>query len=209
MKTLILVRRFLSILFSNMASEADLSLSNLTIESDDTCITSATGKGKGKGKGKKGRGKAAYTTYMHSCLAYLENKEDSTEVYCIYCKPPNKIYSLLVTTNFRLHLRTAHQITIKVEPSKLKSEVLDQLSQLYLQAEASGQTEEIDCQVFRRYLSTEAIQEALVSLIVVRGLAFQAVEWPKLHVLCQTLNPEAKDFIVIAYSTVAKKIKDS
>jgi hypothetical protein len=49
----------------------------------------------------------------------------------------------------------------------------------------------------------------LVSLIVVRGLAFRAVEWPELHVLCQTLNPEAKDFIVTAHSTVAKKIEDS
>ena len=46
-------------------------------------------------------------------------------------------------------------------------------------------------------------------MIVVRGLAFRAVEWPELHVLCQTLNLEAKDFIVTAHSTVAKKIEDS
>jgi len=73
----------------------------------------------------------------------------------------------------------------------------------------SGQTEEIDAQVFRKHLNQDTINEALVSLVVVRNLPFRIVEWPEFHTLCQVLNPESSDFITTAHSEVGKKIEES
>jgi len=81
------------------------------------------------------------------------------------------------------------------------------LKELYHQAESSGQTSEIDTQVFRKQLNQDVINEALVSLIVVRNLPFSTVEWPEFHTFCQVLNPESKDFVTTTHSQVKNKIK--
>ena len=93
--------------------------------------------------------------------------------------------------------------------SPVQAEVIQQLQQLYLKVEESGQTQEINTQVFRKYLNLDAIKEALVSLIVVRSLPFRLVEWPEFHVLCQLLNPEAKGVMTTAYSTVSNLLNES
>jgi hypothetical protein len=109
----------------------------------------------------------------------------------------------------RAHLQTKHAIIIEREPGLIQATTVQQLQQLYLQADSSGQTEEIDAQVFRKHLNQDAINEALVSLIVVRCLPFRTIEWPKFHTFCQVLNPESFDFITIAHSQIGKKIKES
>jgi hypothetical protein len=91
----------------------------------------------------------------------------------------------------------------------IQATTVQQLQQLYLQADASGQTEEINAQVFQKHLNQDTIDEALVSLIVVQSLPFQTVEWPEFHTFCQVLNPESSDFITTAHSQVGKKIKES
>jgi hypothetical protein len=101
---------------------------------------------------------------------------------------------------YQKHLRSKHEIIVKVAPSPIQAATIQQLQQLYLRAESSGQTEEIDTQIFRKRLNQDAIDEALVSLIVVRNLSFRTVEWPKFHTLCQVLNPESYDFITAAHS---------
>ena len=53
------------------------------------------------------------------------------------------------------------------------------------------------------------INEALVSLVVVRNLPFRAVEWPEFHTLCRTLNPESSGFITTAHSQLARQISSS
>ena len=82
------------------------------------------------------------------------------------------------------HLAKAHEIIVEKATKKIQAAVIQQLQQLYLQAEVSGQTNEIDTQVFQSFLNQEVIDEALVSLIVVRNLPFRMVEWPKFHTLC-------------------------
>ena len=81
------------------------------------------------------------------------------------------------------------------------------MKELYHQAESSGQTSEIDTQVFRKQLDQDVINEALVSLIVVRNLPFSTVEWPEFHTFCQVLNPESKDFVTTTHSQVKNKIE--
>ena len=86
------------------------------------------------------------------------------------------IYKTIVTTNIQAYLQTKHAIIIKQEPSLIQATTVQQLQQLYLRADLSGQTEEIDAQVFRKYLNQDTINEALVSLIVIQSLPFQTVE---------------------------------
>jgi hypothetical protein len=74
-------------------------------------------------------------------------------------------------------------------------------------AQSSGQTEQIDTQVYRKHLNQDMINEALITLIIVRNLPFRLIKWPEFHILCQILNPELSDFITATYSQITKKIK--
>ena len=91
----------------------------------------------------------------------------------------------------------------------IRAQALKQLKELYSRAESTGQTSDIDSHVFLKYLNQDIINKALVSLIVIRNLPFQFVEWPETHTLCQVLNPEAYRTITTAHSEVHKKIKES
>jgi hypothetical protein len=87
--------------------------------------------------------------------------------------------------------------------------VAEQLKQLYTQAERTDSTSEVDKQVFCKRLDNTTINEALVSLIVIRNLPFRLVEWPEFHTFCQVLNPESYDTLNTAHSTIRTKIKDA
>ena len=115
----------------------------------------------------------------------------------------------MAPTNLRSHLKSKHAIFVEVTLSQIQSKALEQLKELYNRAELSGQTEEIDSRVFSRQLDLDVINEALVSLIVVRNLPFRAVEWPEFHAFCQVLNPQSKGMVTTAHSQVAKKIEES
>ena len=66
--------------------------------------------------------------------------------------------------------------------------------------QSSGQTEDIDSQVFKNYLNQNVINEVLISLIVIWNLPLQMVEWPEFHNLCSVLNPKSDSFITTAHS---------
>ena len=177
-----------------MASEPDSSL----FEHSSTQDSSQT----------RTRGPSAHTTWIHSRTARETDREDPKLKYCIHCTT-TPIYATSVTTNMRKHLLSKHQIDIERDPGLIQAATIQQLQQLYLRAELSGQTEDINTQVFRKHLDQDTIDEALVSLIVVRNLPFRTVEWPEFHTFCQVLNPESSSFITTAHSQVGKKIEES
>jgi hypothetical protein len=107
----------------------------------------------------------------------------------------------------RNHLKSKHQISIEAIPGIIQQTTINQLQRLYAKAESLGQTQQIDIQAFRKILNQDIIDEALVSLIVLRNLPFSLVEWPEFHTLCQVLNPESDRYIVTAHSTVPRKIE--
>src|SRR5271165_2545510 len=129
--------------------------------------------------------------------------------YCKYCQEDSKdpVYGTTNSQNMRMHIKRKHQIDIELSSSQVQTAALQQLKELYYQAESSSQTSEIDTQVFRKQLDQDVINEALVSLIVVQNLPFTAVEWPELHAFCQVLNPELKDFVTTTHSQVKNKIE--
>ena len=91
----------------------------------------------------------------------------------------------------------------------MQAAILENLHQLYIKADSLGQTEELNTQVLQKILNQDIINEALVSLIVVRNLSFCFVEWPEFHAFCQVLNPKSADYLITAHSTVPKLIERS
>ena len=135
-----------------MSSKADLSLFIHSITQESTQP--------------KGRSRSAYTTWVYSRTVYETDGEDPKYRYCIYCTT-TPIYKTYTTGNLRNHLKSKHEIIVERELSLVQSEVIKQLEQLYLQAEQSSETDQIDSQVFQKFLDQDVINEALVSLIVV------------------------------------------
>jgi len=177
-----------------MASEADSSLFERLATQDSSQTRT--------------RGPSAHTTWIHSRTARDTDGEDLKLKYCIHCTT-TPIYGTSVTTNMRRHLLLKHQIDIERDPGPIQVATIQQLQQLYLRAELSGQTEDIDTQVFRKHLNQDAIDESLVLLIVVRNLPFRMVRWPEFHTFCQVLNPESSGYITTVHSQVTKKIEQS
>ena len=128
--------------------------------------------------------------------------------YCIYCKG-DTVYSSDVTTNFRRHLHTKHSIEVFPESSPLKIEIAEQFQKLWRRVKEEGRTEEIGNEIFEKYLDQEVVNEALVSLIVVRNLPSRVVEWPEFHALCLALNPQASTKLKTAHSTIPQLIQTS
>jgi hypothetical protein len=86
------------------------------------------------------------------------------------------------------HILGAHQIVVEKKVSAQQAIVVQQLKQFYHQAQAIGETDDLDAQILKDHLNKAVITEALISLIVVRNLAYAIVEWPEFHTLCQALN---------------------
>lgn len=178
-----------------MDSEPDSSLASPSIDLESTISHL-----------KKGRG-PAHTTWIHARLP--QEGEDgygtSQTKYCIHCE--GVPYGTSVTTNMRHHLRTKHDITVETLPGAVQKATIDQLQKLYNKAESSGHTKEIDDQVLQKFIRQEVINEALVTLIIVRNLSFRLVEWPEFHALCRVLNPMSESYLISAHSTVPKRIE--
>jgi hypothetical protein len=118
-------------------------------------------------------------------------------------------YGAPVASNIRKHLLAKHKIDVPVEPSRIQAKTLEKLQQLYIKANDSGETEEIDNQVFLLYLDKDIVIKALVLLIVSNNLSYRLVESPDFYVFCQVLNPKASDVVPQAHSTVGKKILEA
>jgi hypothetical protein len=155
--------------------------------------------------------RSARTTWAHTRSARDGERAYDGKAsikYCIHCTEPSS-YGNSVTTNMRHHLRSKHQISVEIAPAPVQQATIDQLQRLYIKAESSNQTQQIDTQVFRKVLNQDVIDEALVSLIVVRNLSFRLVESPEFHALCRVLNPESYDYIITSHSSIPRKIERS
>ena len=89
-----------------------------------------------------------------------------------------------------------------------KDEIIGQFCQLLKQAGEQGHTEEIEEEVMRKTLVQDAIDNALVDLIVMHNLPYRLVEWPEFHTFCMTLNPQAIDCLCRAHSTIPKVLTE-
>jgi hypothetical protein len=107
------------------------------------------------------------------------------------------------------HLLGRHEVVIPKQSSKNQVVVRQQLKQYYYQAEASGDTIELDSEILRSCLNKVVITEALISLIVVQNLSFCLAEWPEFHTLCQALNRESEGIITMSHSGIYNQVSEA
>jgi hypothetical protein len=139
--------------------------------------------------------------------------EDQSHLYCTHC-PSDPTYEDYGegpfhgnhAENMKKHLKRHHEIIIEKALSKNQVEVNYQLRQLYYQAEATGNTNELDIEILKAQLNKAVITEALITLIVVRNLSFCLAEWPEFHTLCQALNPECTGIITTTHSRIYTQV---
>jgi len=125
-------------------------------------------------------------------------------MYCTYCG-----YSTPVATNFRRHLREKHTLECESTPLTQREDISQSFERLYRKAAMIGREKEIEQACFDKVVNQDVVNEALVSLIVVRNLAYRAVEWPEFHHLCMALNSRSLSLLPSSHSTMAGLISQS
>jgi len=124
--------------------------------------------------------------------------------YCSLCT-----YSASSTTNIRYHLHSKHQIESDKAIPRTKATAASQLQDLWKQASADNQSNELNSLILKSILNKQVLDQALINLIVVRNLPFRIVEWPEFHAFCQALNPESVSYVTTAHSAVSTLIQNS
>ena len=120
--------------------------------------------------------------------------------------PYSSSTSLAMTKHIQRHHPT---ITIEKLLSKKQEAVQQQLQQLYIQAKANGEIDGFHLEVLGACLNDEVVLEALITLIVVRNLSYNLVEWAEFYTLCQALNKACIGRIPTSHSTVHIKTEDA
>ena len=100
-------------------------------------------------------------------------------------------------------------VTITKSPSKKQQAIQEQLQQLYIQVKESEDLDEFHLEVLKARLSDRVVLEALVTLIVVRNLSYNLVEWAEFHTLYQALNKAYKGRILTSHSIIYIKTRDA
>jgi len=67
-------------------------------------------------------------------------------------------------------------INLKASVSKNQLAIQQQLKDIYRQASATGDTEELDLQILKKSINKAALIKALISLIIIYNLSFYIVE---------------------------------
>ena len=110
-----------------MASEADSSL--LVPSTTQVSIQSGS---------KRSKSQSTSVVWDHCRTARDTEKKENK--YCKYCQEDSEdlVYNTTNSQNMRMHIKRKHQIDIELSPSQVQIAALQQLKELYHQAESSG-----------------------------------------------------------------------
>ncbi len=100
-----------------------------------------------------------------------EREKNRVLLYCKYC-PPDNTYTNTITTNFRTHLQTRHNIVVEKQQNAIFQTSHKDFDQLYNKLSQTGQIQEFTTKVLEKTLDRRMINEALVSLIVIWNFLF-------------------------------------
>jgi hypothetical protein len=108
------------------------------------------------------------------------------------------------------HIKRHHkEVSLEKSLSKNQGAVNQQIKELYRHAQGLGNIEEFDLEVLEACLNPMVLTEALITLIVVRNLSYNIVEWPEFHTLCQVLNKACEGIIPKSHSRASNKVKEA
>jgi hypothetical protein len=154
----------------------------------------------------KGKKTSTIWTHTREPLEY----EDQELLYCSYCELDNQPHGAKTASSMTKHIRSKHK-AVQLEKVLTKSQeiVRQQLKSIYCQAAATGDTEELDAKILKKSINQDALNEALVTLIVVHNLSFCMVEWAAFHTFCQVLNEACEGKITTSHSVVRTRVGES
>jgi hypothetical protein len=118
-------------------------------------------------------------------------------LYCRHCSETNT-YVAPSTTNLGRHLEKVHSIVSSSSVPLVRQQAEKQLQSL---VEKLG--------VESHQTDKAIIDEALVSLVVVRSLPFNIAQWPEFHAYSMALNPEATSILAKTHTQLPKLISES
>ena len=95
---------------------------------------------------------------------------------------------------------------MEASDSSTKVAVYEKLKQLYNKASTQSNITKFNSYILKKILNKDVIKQALLNLIIIYNLPFQAVKWPELYILYQALNPELRSYILVSYTTITKII---
>ncbi|KAK9320273.1 hypothetical protein V1517DRAFT_329795 [Lipomyces orientalis] len=129
--------------------------------------------------------------------------------YCKLCLNPS--YSCQSLISARYHLRHSHQIRVADTETKAKRLREDRLQNIWAMAEEKNLAlaREREANGLQAVLNKQALQQALVQLIVLRNLPYNAVEWPELQALLMTVNYTVGPLLKQSHGDVPRMIKNS
>ena len=175
-----------------MASEADSSLLTSTLNLINTSST-------------KEAGQKRSLIYKYSCeldeSELISNSKKRKYIYCKYCT-----YGAISTTNLQNYLKLKHGIVVKIMQSYTKVLASQKLEELYKQAAAENKTNDFNSYILKKVLNKEVIDQALINLIIVQNLLFQAIKWPEFYIFCQALNQASDGYLTTTYLEVSRII---
>jgi hypothetical protein len=129
--------------------------------------------------------------------------------YCKYCVDP--AYSTTVSTTFRHHLLSTHDIELDANEHPIKKQRDSLIKDAFAKA---GVVDTVKQSVreevaLRAAVNQKAALEALVQLVTVRNLSYNCSSWPELHALISAINPAAKDLISLSHGSIQKLVSNS
>lgn len=158
----------------------------------------------------RGRSQQAHKLWSHSKGPErgqdVRNKHRQRIFYCKHCTnftPSPNLESV------RRHLTKDHKLVIEEDEKKLEMQIKGSLRSFWgnksIETDAVAERHDLTAKL-GGLLDEDAIDLALVTLIVRRNLPYTCVQWPELHALVALLNPAAEGSLVRSHTTVPRRI---
>ena len=126
--------------------------------------------------------------------------------YCSMCE-----WDSASLISARAHLGKRHGIQVQVGEVGAKRLRQERFTNIINTLGDSKQVEreEQEEKILREAINRKAFNEALVQLITIRNLPYNAASWPELHALLMTVNYTAEEVAINAVGTIPKLIEQS
>ena len=114
-------------------------------------------------------------------------------------------------TSAHAHLSKKYGIKVQAKEVKAKKLQQERLTNIINKLGDSKQVEhkEYKEKILQEAINYKAFNKALVQLITIQNLPYNAVTWPELHALLMTVNYTAEEVTINAVKTIPKLIKQS
>jgi hypothetical protein len=149
------------------------------------------------------KGKQTRSNIWQYCRVLNENENRDEQGRLIYaCNACN--YRTIATSNFRLHYKKTHDTAIEISEGKTRrtKQAEEELQNIITRIQGT----ELSDKILEETLDKQAIETALIELIIVRNLSFRIVESQEFQTFIYSLNRQALKILPSSHPTIATKV---